>query len=64
MVHSPFENHLFILFLQPDLVIIHGLVVVSEVHAWSPDKAGIDERISGVKIRGLNLGHIQQGMED
>ena len=38
--------------------------MVSEVHTWSPDKTGIDERVSGVKIRGLNLGHIQQGMED
>ena len=33
MIHPSLENHLFILFLQTDFVVVHGLIVVTQVVA-------------------------------
>ena len=43
MIHPSLENHLFILFLQTDFVVVHGLIVVTQVHTRSSGKSGIDK---------------------
>lgn len=58
MVHTPFKDHFLILFFQPHFIIIHGLVMVSEVHPRPPDEVRINERVGGIKIGRLDFGHI------
>ena len=43
MIHPSLENHLFILFLQTDFVVVYGLIVVTQVHTRSSGKSGIDK---------------------
>ena len=43
MIHSSLENHLLVFFLQAHLVVVHGLIVITQVHARSSDKFGINQ---------------------
>ena len=64
VIHASAFYHFLVLFFQTDFIVVDRVVMVAEVHTRLPFEYRVDKREIGLEVRGLDLGKIQQGMEN